>query len=61
MFPRGLSWAQYSNIFMSDIDNGIQCTLSKFMDDTKLSGADNVAKGKDVIQRDLGNLKGGPV
>jgi len=37
------------NNFINDIDNGIECTLSRLDADTKLGGIVDTTEGKDTI------------
>jgi len=54
VFPKGSVLAPVLfDVFISDLGDGIECTLSKFADDTKLEVVADTLEGCAAVQQDV--------
>ena len=55
--PRDRCWGlSYLPFYIDDLEEGAECRVTKFADDTKMSGKANCAEGVESLQRDLDRL-----
>lgn len=45
------------NIFINEVESGIECTFNKFADDSKLTGAADTVGERNAVQRTFTSLR----